>query len=210
MHDSTGRHHSDPVAARSEPRQKASPRSRRHSLEPGFLALVAPEGGLPFAVSPRDLSRTGIGFYTAASLDVGAACAVTLRALDGALVTVPGRVARRRAVRGRIHEVGVRLDPPIDPARFLESEQSPATPVIPFGAAPTPPTSAAGEPPPAGPPDQAGVSPYDRVADLADSMRQVAEEQGPIDDLHAMVQELVRLCESARPSGNQERSDRGR
>ena len=199
MRDSTGPgRQADPTAPRAGSPQKASPRSPRHSLDRGFLALVAPEGGLPFAVSPRDLSRTGIGFYTAGSLDVGAACAVTLRALDGALVTAPGRVARRQHVRGRIFEVGVRLDPPIDPARFVHDEHAPLPPAIPFGAAPTLPESAAGGPP-GGPPDRADASPYDRVADLADSMRRFAEAQGPIDDLHAMVEELVRLCDSARP-----------
>lgn len=155
--------------------RRKSPRVR---LPHGFMALIGlPElGGTPLAVSPRDLSRTGLGFYHATELRPGLSCTVTLRAINGELVMTHGRVVRRRPLPGRLFDVGVHFDRELDVTRFVADSPVSATDALPLDA----------------------TQARDRIAQLATSMQRLAEGQAPLDDLFNKVEEMVRLCESAR------------
>jgi hypothetical protein len=72
-----------------------------------------------FIVRPRDVSASGIGFLHGSFLHPGRACVVALRTIDGEGVLVSGRVVRCRCVRGRIHDVGMHFDKPIDLDNFV-------------------------------------------------------------------------------------------
>lgn len=153
-------------------------RSPRVRLPQGFMALIGlpDSGGPPFAVSPRDLSRTGVGFYHSAEMHPGTACTVTLRALDGELVMTHGRVVRRRPLAGRLFDVGVHFDREVDVTRFVAA--APALPAV------------------RSPADAARAR--SRIAHVASSMQRMAEAQAPLDELFQSIDELVRICESAR------------
>ncbi|MFM9994524.1 MAG: PilZ domain-containing protein [Phycisphaerales bacterium] len=170
---------SAPLPGSAAPGGAERRKNPRVQLPRGFMALIGlPElGGAPFAVSPRDMSRTGLGFYHSSELRPGLACTVTLRALNGELVMTHGRIVRNRPMAGRLFDVGVHFDRELDVMRFVEAPA--ATP-----------TEAA--------PRDAGQA-RARIAQLATSMQRMAEGSAPLDDLFTKVEEMVRICESARP-----------
>jgi len=67
-----------------------------------------------FSVKPHNVSCGGISFLHGNFVHTGSTCRLTLRALDGTETEVAGRVVRCRLIRGRVHEVGVAFDSPID------------------------------------------------------------------------------------------------
>lgn len=67
---------------------------------------------------PRNLSAGGIALLNDAYVSPGTRCTVTLRDAQGTTVGVSGRVADSRHVYGRLHEIGIAFDEPIDPAAF--------------------------------------------------------------------------------------------
>ncbi len=154
-------------------------RNPRIRLPRGFLALIGRPDSQAVAVSPRDLSRTGLGFYHGVDLQVGTRCTVTMKALNAELVVLGAKVVRRRQVRERVFDIGVEFEREIDTERFVAARPAPRRP------SPPSPESAA----------QARA----QIADLASSMKQMAEAEAPLNDLFEKIEEMVRLCDSARP-----------
>ncbi len=171
-----------PDAGRAPGKGAERRRNPRIRLPRGFLALI----GLPgvdqtTAVSPRDLSRTGIGFYHSADLEPGFRCTMTLKALGGELVQIQSRVVRRRQVRTGVFDIGVEFEREIDTQRFV-ADQS----VSRLAPPPTPRSAAEARA---------------HIADLAAAMKKMAEAEAPLNDLFDKIDELARLCDSARPAG---------
>ena len=71
------------------------------------------------ALAPRNLSRTGMSLLHGKFVYGGTNCVVGLRALDGQVVPVRGKVIWCRLVTGRVHELGVEFEEPIDLADFI-------------------------------------------------------------------------------------------
>lgn len=151
-------------------------RNPRIQVPRGFLALIGLPGTQATAVSARDLSRTGLGFFHSTDLPPGQACTITMRDLGGEMVPVQARVVRRRAVRDRVFEIGVEFLNEVEPGRFVPPEAPRRTTVL------------------SGDPAQARA----HIAELAAAMKRMAESEAPLDDLFAKIEEMVRLCDSAR------------
>lgn len=72
-----------------------------------------------FVVRPRDISGGGVSFLHGSFLHPGRACVMALKTIDGEHVLVTGRTVRCRCVRGRIHDVGMQFDKPVDVNNFV-------------------------------------------------------------------------------------------
>ncbi|MEM6391921.1 MAG: hypothetical protein AAF797_04040 [Planctomycetota bacterium] len=72
-----------------------------------------------FKVRPRDISTGGFGFLHGSYLHTGSPCLAVLGAHGRGLVTVRGTIARCEFLRGKLHQVGIRFDQPIDVEPFL-------------------------------------------------------------------------------------------
>ena len=83
-----------------------------------------PVGLRSYAMIPRNISRTGISLLHGQFVYDGTVCIVCLKRLSGELVNVRGRVARCRLVSGRVHELGVHFDEPIEVSDFLARDQA--------------------------------------------------------------------------------------
>ena len=76
------------------------------------------KGKRTYALIPRSLSGTGISLLHGKFVYGGTNCVVGLRALDGQVVPVRGKVIWCRLVTGRVHELGVQFEGPIDVEDF--------------------------------------------------------------------------------------------
>ncbi|HEX8875257.1 MAG TPA: PilZ domain-containing protein [Phycisphaerales bacterium] len=113
---------------RSEARHDAS------RLPDITIEVRGPSGDVQtHTVPPVDLSPGGMAFLHCSFLYPGSAISATLRTRDGEQMSVTGKVMRCEHVSGRVHEVGVKLDHPIDPtalgAKAEETAAKPAGPV---------------------------------------------------------------------------------
>ncbi|MEM7683064.1 MAG: PilZ domain-containing protein [Planctomycetota bacterium] len=80
-------------------------------------------------VQVRDLSRHGLGVLHLNFVHVGAEMSVGLPTRSGGVEPVSAKVMRCVYLRKGLHEVGLKFDEPLDPAKFLiEAEKSSATP----------------------------------------------------------------------------------
>ena len=97
-------------------------RHRRLSYDrtPRFFVEMQHPGGtnVTYVVELRNISSTGVGFLHGAFAYDKAPCNVILRNLQNQWVRVPGSVARCRMIQGKIHEVGVKFDEPIEVSQF--------------------------------------------------------------------------------------------
>lgn len=111
------------MAARPGHPENEMRRWTRHDyhLAIGLIATLKHPGGtiITYLVRPRDLSSGGISFLHGAFVYPQTQCRFTLRGMDGLSMPVEGEVVRCRHVRGRIHEVGVRFNEPVDLQRFI-------------------------------------------------------------------------------------------
>ncbi len=113
--------------------QRSHPGRRAFHRQPyrgrPVTALLRQPGGTvtSFAVKPHNVSCGGISFLHGGFVHTGTTCRLTLRALDGTQTEVSGMVVRCRLIRGRIHEVGVAFDSPIDLRRLLPAVQAEQT-----------------------------------------------------------------------------------
>ncbi len=80
-----------------------------------------------FLVCSRNLSRGGVGLLHGGFLHPGTWCQVRLRDLRGAEQTFTGRVAACRHVTGRVHEVGIRFEKPLEIDAFTAAPAGPPT-----------------------------------------------------------------------------------
>jgi hypothetical protein len=63
---------------------------------------------------PKDISQGGIGFMHGAPLPIGIACLAEMQTPSGESFEVGGRVTRCTPVAGKIHEIGVAFDAPVE------------------------------------------------------------------------------------------------
>ena len=75
-----------------------------------------------FVMVPRNISRTGIGLLHGQFVHVQTGCTIHLKTLKGKLVGVKGRIVRCRHVVGRVHELGVQFEEPLDLDTVLPAE----------------------------------------------------------------------------------------
>lgn len=72
-------------------------------------------------VSSRNLSASGIALLHGGFVHIGSICAVRLTALNGGVISIPGRIVRCRLVEKTIHEIAVRFDHDVDPSLFCKA-----------------------------------------------------------------------------------------
>lgn len=73
-----------------------------------------------YQVFARDLSSQGMSLLHGVFVAPNTRCLLTLRTLDKEPMQIPGLVRRCRLVGGRVHELGVKFEQPIDPRSFLD------------------------------------------------------------------------------------------
>ena len=164
---------------------KRRARRYRYSVREGLRVEV--EGArAAFVVRPRNLSTGGVSVLHGSFLYPGTGCAVTLRAIDGRQVRVPGRVVRCRCVRGRVHEVGVQFDDPIRVEDFLAVTEA----EHPESDSPADAASDAGYP-------------SARVVELARQLQELAAAEAPRQQLYRKLAQLVALLRDEQVPGSQ-------
>jgi hypothetical protein len=67
----------------------------------------------------RDVSEGGLCFFYGVFVYPGTACTPKLVTVDGEQVLVPAKTVRCSHIKGRIHEIGVRFNSPIDISMFV-------------------------------------------------------------------------------------------
>jgi hypothetical protein len=82
-------------------------------------------GKRTFALIPRNISCTGMSLLHGKFVYDGTPCVAGLKALDGQLVPVRGKVMWCRLITGRIHEIGIQFEEPIDLAEFVPPDEEP-------------------------------------------------------------------------------------
>jgi hypothetical protein len=118
----------------SDRRKRSEARHDASRLPDITIEVRGPGGDVQtHTVPPVDLSPGGMAFLHCSFLYPGSAISATLRARDGEQMCVTGKVMRCEHVSGRVHEVGVKLDHPIDPsalgAKLDQPISKPAGPV---------------------------------------------------------------------------------
>lgn len=103
-----------------------SPSTRRQArarLERLGKVLIELRGGsapmMAFLVPPLDLDERGMSFLHSKFVYPGTVCTAKLRTLEGLSVGITGHVMRCSLVSGRVHEVGVKFEHPINVGLFL-------------------------------------------------------------------------------------------
>ncbi len=92
------------------------------SVAPVVIEVQRPgEGVSSFLVAPRDMSSSGMSLLTGMFMHPGAACAVTLKGLDGTPVRIGAVIKRCRFVALRLHELGIRFNADVDLTRFIDN-----------------------------------------------------------------------------------------
>jgi hypothetical protein len=75
-----------------------------------------------FIMVPRNISETGIGLLHGQFIYPQTSCTIHHKPLQGKLTGVKGRIVYCRYVLGRVHEVGVQFDEPVDLSTILPVE----------------------------------------------------------------------------------------
>jgi hypothetical protein len=71
------------------------------------------------ALLPRNISRQGISLLHGKFVYDSTGCVLGLKALDGQIVPIRGRVIWCRLIGGRVHEFGAQFEDPIDLDDFV-------------------------------------------------------------------------------------------
>ncbi len=123
----------------AEARPKALRRSDRFEFRRSRLpVIVRHKGGTEarLLLCARNLSEGGISLIHTGYLHPGTTLHVHLTMLKGEVVAIPGQVASCRYISGRLHEIGVRFDHPIDAASFCEPQAGIVSPGVGVSASP--------------------------------------------------------------------------
>ena len=92
----------------------------RYTVRGGVVLTV--EGAYTsYLVRPRNLSSGGISFLHGGFVYPGCHSSVALTTRRGERVMATGHIVRCRCVRGRVHEVGMAFDHPVDVDDFLDT-----------------------------------------------------------------------------------------
>ena len=73
-----------------------------------------------YQVFARDMSSQGVSLLHGVFVAPNTRCLLTIKTLDREPMQIPSLVRRCRLVGGRVHELGIKFDQPIDPRSFLE------------------------------------------------------------------------------------------
>lgn len=90
------------------------------------LDPVGTPGRIAFLMKPWDLAAFEIRFLHGTFVHEDTRAIVILMAADDERVRAPGKVSRCRHIEGRVHEVVVQFDDPIEPENFSSSSQQAA------------------------------------------------------------------------------------
>ncbi len=123
----------------AEARPKALRRSDRFEFRRARLpVIVRHKGGTEarLLLCARNLSEGGISLIHTGYVHPGTTLHVHLTMLKGEVVAIPGQVASCRYISGRLHEIGVRFDHPIDAASFCEPQAGIVSPGVGVSASP--------------------------------------------------------------------------
>lgn len=71
-------------------------------------------------VASRNLSRSGIGLLHSAFVHAKSPCIAHLPGVDGQVRAIPGVISRCTHRGGRVHEIGVRFDTPVDLRTYFD------------------------------------------------------------------------------------------
>lgn len=71
-----------------------------------------------YMVRLRDISSSGLGFYSVHAFSSKTRCTVAIQASEGRGLVCAGRVVWCRPEDDGLHNVGIQFDRPIDPSRF--------------------------------------------------------------------------------------------
>jgi hypothetical protein len=106
--------------------RRASPRVP-YRATPRVAVIIESEelGKRTFALIPRNISRLGMSLLHGKFVYDGTPCVAGLKALDGQLVPVRGKVMWCRLIAGRIHEIGIQFEEPIDLEEFVPPDEEP-------------------------------------------------------------------------------------
>jgi len=88
-------------------------------LRLGVLLENRIKGRRTCALAPRNISRNGISLFHGTFVYAGTNCVVGLRALDAQVIPARGRVIWCRLIAGRVHELGLRFDEPVEVGDFV-------------------------------------------------------------------------------------------
>jgi len=89
------------------------------------LILRAPEGDIVrFLACSRDISEGGMSLLHGGFVHAGSPCVVRVPTLGGPHRDLPGSIVRCALVEGRIHELGVQFQNPVDTSEFIEPRQT--------------------------------------------------------------------------------------
>ncbi|MEW6251125.1 MAG: PilZ domain-containing protein [Planctomycetota bacterium] len=144
----------------------------------GGVVVTVERAEASFIVRPRNLSAGGISFLHGSFLYPGARCALALPTRAGERVALAGRIVRCRCVRGRVHEVGVAFDQPIEVERYVDTQAAPLSTAS---------------------PDEMANAGYlrERVMDLARDLQQLAAENAARHLLERKVAQLTAVFSSS-------------
>ena len=91
----------------------------------GVLLENEQKGRRMYALAPRNLSRMGMSLLHGKFVYGGTRCIIGLKTRSGQVLPVPGKVVWCRLITGRVHELGVELEEPIE-VRDLVDEKAAA------------------------------------------------------------------------------------
>ena len=94
-------------------------------VERVLLTVTSRQGKqVNFEVTPRNISTEGLAVLHGQYLYEGSACIVVLPMLDGRMARLGGRIVNCRYICGRVHEVSIHFNEPIELQHFVPlSEQ---------------------------------------------------------------------------------------
>ncbi|MHC4414182.1 MAG: PilZ domain-containing protein [Planctomycetota bacterium] len=92
---------------------------------PRVAVLVENEeiGNRTYLLIPRNISCAGMSLLHGKFVYDGTPCVVGLKTLDGQVVPVRGKIMHCRLITGRVHELGIRFDEPIELGEFASGDQ---------------------------------------------------------------------------------------
>ncbi len=111
----------DRSAVASAGRDKRRSKRLPYKNVKGLTLEVTHPGGstVRFLVKPRNISRSGLSVLHGGFIHTNTPAVVPLRSLTGKPVLVSAKIVTCRHIRGRIHELGIAFEKPIELSQFV-------------------------------------------------------------------------------------------
>ncbi len=93
----------------------------RLSVRLGVLLENELKGRRTYALAPRNISCTGMSLLHGKFVYGGTNCMVGLHSLGAQIVPARGKVIWCRLITGRVHELGIQFDDPVNVDEFVQS-----------------------------------------------------------------------------------------